>query len=179
MHRIPGLKTKIRTVPHFPKQGILFRDVTSLLQDPNGFKDVVDILTERYKGMKIDAVAGIEARGFILGGALAHNLNVGFVAIRKKGKLPSKVIQESYNLEYGSSTIEVNVDAIKPGANVLIVDDLLATGGTAIAASNLIKKLGGNIVEIAFLVDLPDLGGNKKLEDLGYKVFTMIEFEGA
>ncbi|MDP2750745.1 MAG: adenine phosphoribosyltransferase [Nanoarchaeota archaeon] len=173
-----GIKDKIRTIPHFPKQGIMFRDITTLLQDAKGFRDVVQILTARYRDVRIDAVAGIEARGFILGGALAHNLNVGFVPIRKKGKLPYKVERQEYDLEYGKDVIEVHIDSIKKGDQILIVDDLLATGGTAGAAANLVKKLGGEIVEIAFLVDLPALGGRKKLEAAGNKVFTMVEFEG-
>ncbi len=178
MHRIPEIKEKIRTIPHFPKQGIMFRDITTLLQDAKGFRDVIQILTARYKDVKIDAVAGIEARGFILGGALAHNLDAGFVPLRKKGKLPYQVLREEYELEYGRDAIEAHIDSIKKGSRVLIVDDLLATGGTAGAAANLVKKLGGEVVELAFLVDLPELGGRKKLEAQGLKVFTMVEFEG-
>lgn len=178
MHRIPEIKAKIRTIPHFPKQGIMFRDITTLLQDAKGFRDVIQILTARYNDVKIDAVAGIEARGFILGGALAHNLDAGFVPLRKKGKLPYQVLREEYELEYGKDAIEAHIDSIKKGSRVLIVDDLLATGGTAGAAANLVKKLGGEVIEVAFLVELPELGGRKKLEAQGLKVFTMVEFEG-
>lgn len=172
------IKKKIRTIPHFPKHGVMFRDITTLLQDSQGLKDVVKEFKERYKDSKIDVVAGIEARGFILGGVLAHELGVGFIPLRKKGKLPHKTESITYDLEYGTDTIEVHVDAIKPGENVLLVDDLLATGGTSIAAARLIEKLGGNVVECAFIVDLPDVGGRKKLEAAGYKQFSLVEFEG-
>ena len=178
MHRISEIKSKIRTIPHFPKQGIMFRDITTLLQDAKGFRDVVQILTARYRDVRVDSVAGIEARGFILGGALAHNLNTGFVPIRKKGKLPYTVEREEYDLEYGKDAIEMHIDSIKKGDKIILVDDLLATGGTAGAAAKLITKLGGEIVEIAFIVDLPELGGRKKLKEAGHKVFTMVEFEG-
>ena len=172
------IKSKIRTVPHWPKQGIMFRDITTLLKDAQGFNQMIDLLTERYKSMKIDTVAGIESRGFITGAALAHRLKVGFVPIRKKGKLPAEVVSEEYSLEYGTDKIEVHKDAIKKGQKVLLVDDLVATAGTALAACRLIKKLGGDIVECSFIVDLPELGGKKKLEDAGYKVFNLVEFEG-
>jgi adenine phosphoribosyltransferase len=172
------LRSRIRTVPHFPKQGIMFRDITTLLQDSNGLKDVVIELKKRYQGEKIDLVAGIEARGFIFGSVLAHELNIGFVPIRKKGKLPHKTISHEYELEYGTDTIEIHEDAIKEGQNVLLVDDLIATGGTALAACSLIKKIGGNIVECSFIVDLPDLGGKEKLKQAGHKVFCLVEFEG-
>jgi adenine phosphoribosyltransferase len=141
-------------------------------------KDVVAEFVKRYKDANIDVVAGIEARGFILGGVLAHELNVGFVPLRKKGKLPYKTESVTYDLEYGTDTIEIHVDAIKEGQNVLLIDDLLATGGTSLGAAQLIEKLGGKIAEIAFIVDLPDIGGRKKLTDAGYKVFRLVEFEG-
>ncbi|MFH2028741.1 MAG: adenine phosphoribosyltransferase [Nanoarchaeota archaeon] len=172
------IKKKIRTIPHFPKEGIMFRDITTLLQDAEGLKDVVKEFKERYKDSKIDVIAGIEARGFILGGVLAHELGVGFVPLRKKGKLPFKTESITYDLEYGTDTIEIHTDAIKEGQNVLLVDDLLATGGTGLAAAQLIGKLGGKIVETAFIVDLPEVGGRKKLESAGYKVFALVEFEG-
>lgn len=172
------LKEKIRTVPHWPKQGIMFRDITTLLKDAHGFSHMIDLLVDRYKNIKIDVIAGIESRGFITGAALAHRLRVGFVPIRKKGKLPAETVSEEYELEYGKDKIEVHKDAIKKGDKVLLIDDLLATGGTMSAACRLIKKLGGEIVECSFIVDLPDLGGKKKLESAGYKVFNLVEFEG-
>ena len=172
------LKSKIRTIPHFPKQGIMFRDITTLLKDSHGFNHMIDLLADRYKDMKIDVVVGIEARGFITGGVLAHRLGVGFVPIRKPGKLPAETAYEEYELEYGKDKVEIHLDAINHGDKVLIVDDLLATGGTCTAACNLVKKLGGEIVECSFIVDLPDLGGKKKLEEAGYKVFNLVEFEG-
>lgn len=172
------IKKKIRTIPHFPKQGIMFRDITTLLQDSEGLRDVVLEFVKRYKDSKIDIVAGIEARGFILGGVVAHELGVGFVPLRKKGKLPYKTESITYDLEYGQDTIEIHTDAIKEGENVLLIDDLLATGGTSLGAAQLIEKLGGKVVECAFIVDLPDIGGKKKLINAGYKVFNLVEFEG-
>jgi len=172
------LKEKIRTVPHWPKQGIMFRDITTLLKDAEGLTRMTDLLFERYKDTKIDVVVGIESRGFITGAILAYKLGVGFVPIRKPGKLPAETISEEYELEYGKDKIEMHTDAITEGDIVLLVDDLVATAGTALAACNLIKKLGGNILECSFIVDLPDIGGRKKLEDAGYKVFTLVEFEG-
>jgi adenine phosphoribosyltransferase len=172
------IKDKIRTIPNFPKQGIMFRDITTLLKDAEGLRDVVDAITARYMNAGIDIVVGLEARGFILGGAVAHRLGKGFVPIRKAGKLPGETERHEYELEYGKDRIEVHVDAIKKGEKVLVVDDLLATGGTALAAAVLITKLGGVIVEMAFVIDLPDLGGRKKVEDAGYRVFALCEFEG-
>ncbi|MBD3164705.1 adenine phosphoribosyltransferase [Candidatus Woesearchaeota archaeon] len=172
------IKKKIRTIPHFPKKGIMFRDITTLLQDADGLKDIISEFTRRYKGAKIDIVAGIEARGFILGGIIAHELGLGFVPLRKNGKLPHKCESVTYDLEYGRDTIEIHADAVKEGQNVLLVDDLLATGGTSLAAAQLIEKLGGRIAECAFIVDLPEVGGRKKLEKAEYKVFALVEFEG-
>ncbi|MFA5104544.1 MAG: adenine phosphoribosyltransferase [Candidatus Margulisiibacteriota bacterium] len=172
------IKSRIRTVPHWPKQGILFRDITTLLKDPVGLKLCIDDFVNRYKDRDIDIVAGIDSRGFIIGGALAFVLGKGFVPIRKKGKLPAETEREEYSLEYGTDSIEIHKDAISKGMKVLIVDDLLATGGTATAATKLAKKLGGDIVELAFIVDLPDLGGRKKLEGAGYSVYAQTEFEG-
>ena len=176
--RVENIKNKIRTVPNWPKEGIMFRDITTLLQDAEGLKDVVGEFVKRYMDKNIDIVAGIEARGFILGGAVAKDLGVGFVPIRKKGKLPFKTLEETYEKEYGPDTITMHIDAIKQGQNILLIDDLLATGGTALAAAKLIKKAGGKVAECAFIVDLPDIGGRTKLEDAGYNVFTMVEFEG-
>ncbi|BDU72123.1 adenine phosphoribosyltransferase [Mesoterricola silvestris] len=172
------LKSLIRTIPHYPKEGVQFRDVTTLMKNPEGFRRAIDLLGERYRDQGIRIVAGIESRGFIVGAALAHHLGAGFVPIRKKGKLPAPVIHEDYELEYGLDRIEVHVDAIGKGERVLLVDDLIATGGTAEAALKLIGTLGGVVVETAFLVDLPDLGGRRRLEALGHKVFTLTEFEG-
>jgi adenine phosphoribosyltransferase len=172
------LKSKIRTVPNWPKKGIMFRDITTLLKDKEGYNHMIDLLTKRYKNMRIDLVAGIESRGFITGAVLAHQLGIGFVPIRKPGKLPAETISEEYELEYGKDKIEIHMDAIKKGDHVLLADDLIATGGTALAACKLIEKLGGKIAECCFIVDLPDLGGKKKLEKAGYKVFNLVEFEG-
>jgi len=172
------IKQKIRTVPHWPKPGVMFRDITTLLQDAVGFKRMLDILEERYKNFKVDKIVGIESRGFIIGAPLADRLGVGFVPIRKKGKLPAATISEEYELEYGKDKIEMHLDALLPGEKVLLVDDLIATGGTALAACNLIKKAGGIVAECCFVVDLPELGGKKKLEAAGFKTFALVEFEG-
>jgi adenine phosphoribosyltransferase len=173
-----AIKSKIRTVPHYPKQGIMFRDITTLLKDPAGFHATVDDLVQRYQGMKIDKIAGIESRGFILGAPLAYALGKGFVPIRKKGKLPAETIGHDYELEYGTDRIEIHADAIAKGEQVLLVDDLIATGGTANAACTLIEKMGGKIVECCFIIDLPDIGGHARLEKHGHKVFALCEFEG-
>ncbi len=170
------IKDKIRTIPNFPKPGIMFRDITTLLKDKEGFKKVIEIFEKRYKDKKIDVVAGIESRGFIIGGILASKLNASFVPIRKKGKLPAETISESYELEYGTDTIELHKDAIQPGQNVLIIDDLIATGGTALASCKLIERLQGKIFEIAFIIDLPELKGKERLSK--YNVFTLVKFEG-
>ncbi|MDW7760363.1 MAG: adenine phosphoribosyltransferase [Acidobacteriota bacterium] len=172
------LASKIRTVPNWPKPGIMFRDITTLLKDPEGFKTTVDLLFDRYKDRGIGAVAGIESRGFIVGAALAHRLKVGFLPIRKPGKLPAETVSEEYELEYGRDRIEIHRDAVGKGQRILLVDDLIATGGTALAGCHLIEKLGGEVVECAFIIDLVDLGGNRKLMDAGYKTFRLVEFEG-
>lgn len=172
------IRSRIRTVPHWPKKGIMFRDITTLLKDPVGLKLCIDDFIKRYRHKSIDVVAGIDSRGFIIGGALAFSLGIGFVPIRKKGKLPAETESEEYILEYGTDKIEIHKDAITKGQNVLIVDDLLATGGTATAAAKLVKKLDGKIAELAFIVDLPDLGGRKKLEEAGYSVYAQTAFEG-
>ena len=174
------IKSKIRSIPDYPKKGIMFRDITTLIQDPVGFRLMVDSLTQRYITAEIeyDVIVGIEARGFIMGGALSYTLGKGFAPIRKSGKLPSEVISQEYDLEYGTDTVEIHKDAFEPGTKVLLVDDLLATGGTALAAAALVEKLGGVVTEMAFIVNLPDVGGEKKLLDKGYKVFSLTEFEG-
>lgn len=172
------VKSRIRTVSHYPKQGIMFRDITTLLKDPIGMRVTVDELARRYGNMEIDKVVGIEARGFIVGAPLAYVLGKGFVPIRKKGKLPAETIGHDYELEYGTDRIEIHTDAIAQGEKVLLVDDLIATGGTAEAACTLIEKIGGQIVECCFIIDLPDVGGRKRLEKHGHKVFSLCEFEG-
>ncbi|WP_421703528.1 adenine phosphoribosyltransferase [Aliiroseovarius sp.] len=168
----------IRTIVDFPHEGILFRDVTTLFADPRGLRMAIDQLLHPYAGMRIDKVVGLEARGFILGGAIAHQLTLGFVPIRKKGKLPGATLSQAYTLEYGEAVMEIHDDAIQPGEKVLVVDDLLATGGTAEAGIKLIERLGGEIVGCTFVVDLPELGGRKKLEDMGMDVHILCEFEG-
>ena len=173
-----SIKSKIRTIENYPIDGVMFRDITTLLQDPEGLRESIDQLVNRYKDLKIDKIVAIEARGFILGAPLAYLLNIGLVLIRKPGKLPSETINQEYKLEYGSDMVEIHIDAIKKGERVLIVDDLIATGGTAEAAVKLIQKVQGEIVECCFIIDLPGLGGSEKLEKMGQKVFTLCEFEG-
>ena len=172
------VKDYIRTIVDFPHEGILFRDVTTLFADPRGFRMAVDQMLHPYAGQRIDVVVGLEARGFILGGAIAHQLGTGFVPIRKKGKLPGTTISQDYKLEYGEAIVEIHDDTIQAGQRVLIVDDLLATGGTAEAGISLVERLGGAIVGCAFIVDLPDLGGRKRLEALGMEVHALCAFEG-
>jgi len=172
------IKSLIRTIPDYPKQGILFRDITTLLKDPAGLHLVIDELSTRYAEWAIDKVVGIEARGFIIGSALAFQLGAGFVPIRKPGKLPAETLGCDYALEYGSDRVEIHRDAISKGERILLVDDLIATGGTAEAASKLIQGMGGEILECAFVIALPDLGGRKRLEQLGHTVFSLCEFEG-
>jgi len=173
------IKSKIRTVPDYPVKGVQFRDISTLISDPEGLQLVVEGLQERYvSNNAFDIIVGIEARGFIVGSALAYSLRKGFVMIRKPGKLPGKVIAQEYQLEYGSDKMEIHADAFIPGTKVLIVDDLLATGGTVMAAIALVEKLGGVVVESAFIVDLPDIGGSKKLQNNGYSTFSLTEFEG-
>ncbi|SDW12404.1 adenine phosphoribosyltransferase [Litoreibacter albidus] len=172
------VKDYIRTIPDFPHAGIMFRDVTTLFLDPRGFRMAVDQLLHPYAGMRFDKVAGLEARGFIMGGAIAHQLSTGFVPIRKKGKLPGKTIEQSYKLEYGEATMELHEDSLQPGDKVLLVDDLLATGGTAEAGIKLIEKLGAEVIGCSFIIDLPDLGGRAKLEAMGQDVHVLCDFEG-
>jgi adenine phosphoribosyltransferase len=168
----------IRTIENYPKPGILFRDITTLLGDARAFRRAVDELVQPWAGAKIDKVAGIEARGFILGGAVAHQLSAGFVPIRKKGKLPHQTVRMAYALEYGEDEIEMHVDAVTPGQRVLLVDDLVATGGTAAGAVNLLRNCGAVVEAACFIVDLPDLGGAEKLRGMGVAVRTLIAFEG-
>ncbi|MBM3376171.1 MAG: adenine phosphoribosyltransferase [Betaproteobacteria bacterium] len=168
----------IRTIPDHPKQGIMFRDITTLLKDAVGLRIAVNEFVNRYSGMRIQKVAGIESRGFILGAPIAYMLGVGFVPIRKKGKLPSQTISQEYDLEYGTDVIEVHTDAINKGERVLLVDDLIATGGTAAAAVRLLLALEAEVVECGFAVDLPDLGGRQRLQSMGQSVFALCEFDG-
>ena len=171
-----NLREKIRTVPNWPIEGVMFRDITTLLLDPDAFKDTCDMLFERYQKMEIDKVVAIDARGFIFGAVLAYKLNVGFVPVRKAGKLPHKTISESYTLEYGENRVEMHLDAIEKNERILVVDDLIATGGTISAATKLVEKLGGVIVECVFIVELPDLKGREKIKN--YDIFALTEFEG-
>jgi len=170
------LKGSIRSIPDWPIKGVIFRDLTTLMQDPEAYRNACDVFYNRYQNMNIDKVVGIDARGFVFGAVLAYQLNVGFVPVRKKGKLPYKTISEQYTLEYGKNTVEMHEDAINAGEKIVIVDDLIATGGTIEAAVKLVKKLGGDILECAFIVELPDLKGREKIKD--QKIFTICEFEG-
>ncbi len=173
-----SLRSAIRTIPDYPKPGILFRDITTLLGDAQAFRRAVDALVQPWAGLKMDKVAGMEARGFILGGAVAHQLSAGFVPIRKKGKLPHTTVSIAYSLEYGLDEMEVHIDAVKPGERVILVDDLIATGGTAAGAVQLLQKLGADVVAACFVIDLPDLGGARKIEALGVPVRTLVSLEG-
>lgn len=172
------LAAAIRSINDYPKPGIVFRDITTLLGNPRAFRRAVDELVQPYAGTKVDKIAGIEARGFILGGAMAHQLSTGFVPIRKKGKLPHTTVRVAYSLEYGVDEMEMHVDAVQPDEKVILVDDLIATGGTAEGAVKLLRQMGAEIVSACFVIDLPDLGGRKKLEDLGVEVRTLVEFAG-
>jgi adenine phosphoribosyltransferase len=176
--RTTDLRASIRSIPDYPTPGIMFRDITTLLGDARAFRRAVDELVHPYAGGKVDKVAGIEARGFILGGAVAHQLSAGFVPIRKKGKLPHKTVRVSYLLEYGSDEIEMHADALVKGERVVLVDDLIATGGTAGAAVELLRQLGAEVVAACFIIDLPELGGAEKLRGLGVNVRTLMAFEG-
>ncbi|MDC1311052.1 adenine phosphoribosyltransferase [Burkholderiales bacterium] len=173
-----NIKELIRTIPDYPKPGIMFRDITTLLSDPEGFKYVIKILADRYSKYDFDFIAGIEARGFIVGAPLAATLTKGFIPVRKTGKLPGQTVSQSYELEYATDKIEIHADAFPKGSRILLVDDLIATGGTAIATTQLIERCGGEIVECCFVIDLPDLGGAKKLEAMGRCVFSLVGFEG-
>ena len=173
-----NLKNLIRTIPNYPKDGVMFRDITTLIQHPAGFRRTIDELVQPFAGGDINRIAGIEARGFILGGAVAHQLSIGFIAVRKKGKLPWQTISVQYELEYGTDELEIHIDSIKKGDRILIIDDLIATGGTAAATTQLVRDAGGEVVGASFVVDLPDLGGSKRLEEMGVPVRYLMEFEG-
>ncbi len=170
------IKSKVRSIPNWPIKGVIFRDITTLLQDPKAFKEICQIFYNRYVNEKVDRIVGIDARGFLFGSVLAVELGIGFVPIRKKGKLPYKTISESYTLEYGEETIEIHEDAIDPGDRIVIIDDLMATGGTIAASAALVEKLGGDILECAFVIELPDLKGREKMGDRN--LFAILEFEG-
>ncbi|GGP19770.1 adenine phosphoribosyltransferase [Silvimonas iriomotensis] len=172
------IQSHIRTVPDWPQPGVMFRDITPLLQDPKLFRVLVDTFVHRYMDAKLDVVAGVDARGFILGAVVAYELNLGFVPIRKKGKLPYLTVAEEYELEYGSATVEIHTDACKAGDRVLLIDDLVATGGTMLAAYNLLHRLGATVVEGAAIVDLPELGGSRLIRDQGLPLFTICDFAG-
>lgn len=172
------LRSSIRSIPDYPKPGIVFRDITTLLGDARAFRRAIDELVQPWAGTKIDKVAGIEARGFILGGAVAHQLSAGFVPLRKKGKLPHATVSIAYSLEYGIDEMEMHEDAVAPGERVILVDDLIATGGTATAAVSLLKRIGAEVEAACFVIDLPDLGGAQKIRDLGVPVRTLMEFAG-
>jgi adenine phosphoribosyltransferase len=174
------LKSHIRTVPDWPAPGVQFRDITPLLQDPRVFRVLIDAFVHRYMdpALRPDVVAGLDARGFILGSVVAYELGLGFVPIRKKGKLPFTTVEETYELEYGSATVELHTDAVKPGQRVLLIDDLIATGGTMMAGKKLLEKLGAIVLEGAAIVDLPELGGSQRIQDSGLKLFTLVSFEG-
>ena len=173
-----NLKDAIRTIPDYPKPGIMFRDITTLLGDARAFRQAIDQLVQPWAGTKIDKVAGMEARGFILGGAVAHQLSAGFVPIRKKGKLPHTTVRIAYSLEYGLDEMEMHRDAVMPGERVILVDDLIATGGTAEGACKLLKQIGAEVVAACFVIDLPDLGGAQKIRDMGVPVRSLLEFSG-
>ncbi|MEN9657987.1 MAG: hypothetical protein RL571_1452 [Pseudomonadota bacterium] len=172
------IRDRIRTVPNWPQAGVLFRDITPLLQDKKTFRVLVDIFVHRYMDMDLDMVAGVDARGFILGAVVAYELNLGFVPVRKKGKLPFLTVAEEYELEYGSATVEMHTDACKKGDRVLLIDDLVATGGTMVAAAKLLDRLGATVVEAAAIVDLPELGGSKIVREQGISLFTVCDFAG-
>ncbi|MCB1325109.1 MAG: adenine phosphoribosyltransferase [Spirochaetales bacterium] len=173
------IRKTIRTVPDWPEKGVMFRDITPIFQNPIALRGTMDAFIHRYFEMGASMIAGVDARGFLLGVTIAYGLNLPFVPIRKKGKLPWKTIEEEYELEYGKATVELHADAVKAGDRVVIFDDLIATGGTMLAAAQLIQRLGAEIIEASAIVDLPELGGSKKLRDAGLSVFTLVEFEGA
>mgnify|MGYP006268762659 FL=1 len=172
------IRSHIRTVPDWPSPGVQFRDITPLLSTPRVFRVLIDQFVHRYFDERPDVIAGMDARGFIIGSVLAYELNVGFVPIRKKGKLPFNTVEESYELEYGSASVELHTDAVRPGDRVVLIDDLIATGGTMMAGRKLLERLGGEVIEGAAIVDLPDLGGSQRLRESGLKLFTLVEFGG-
>lgn len=173
-----SIKQAIRTVPDWPKPGVNFRDITTVLQDRTAFRKLIDAFVHRYHGTRVDAVAAVDARGFIIGSALAYELNAGLVLVRKKGKLPFDTLVEDYELEYGTASVELHKDAFRPGDKVVLVDDLIATGGTMLAAARLIRQIGADIIEVAAMIDLPDLGGSDKLRQENLPVYTVCAFEG-
>ncbi len=170
------VRNAIRSVPDWPKEGVTFRDITPVLQDPRSFRALIDIFVYRYMRQRLDLIAGVDARGFIIGSVLAYELNLGFVPVRKSGKLPFSTVVEEYTLEYGNNSVEMHTDAVLPGQRVLLVDDLIATGGTMVAASRLLQRLGANVIEAAALIDLPDLGGSNAIRENGLPVFTVCKF---
>lgn len=170
------VRSTIRTVPNWPHEGVMFRDITPVLQDPRAFRVLIDLFVYRYMRQRLDLVAGVDARGFILGAVLAYELNLGFVPVRKKGKLPFKTLAEEYTLEYGNAAVEMHTDAVRPGQRVLLIDDLVATGGTMVAAAKLLQRLGANVVEAAAIIDLPDLGGSQAVKDTGLPLYTVCSF---
>ena len=172
------VKSAVRTVPNWPQEGVMFRDITTVLQDRTVFRKLIDAFIHRYHHLSIDAIAGVDARGFIIGSVLAYELNASFVPIRKKGKLPFDTVSESYDLEYGKAEVEIHKDAFQKGDKVILMDDLIATGGTMLAASSLIERLGAEIIEAAAIIDLPDLGGSKKLREKGLSIYSVCQFDG-
>lgn len=172
-----SIKSRIRTIPHYPREGIMFRDITTLLKDPIGLRTTIDVITERYRTEKINKIIGIESRGFIFAAPVAYALGAGFVPIRKQGKLPAKTISCDYQLEYGSDRIEIHADAIDKGDRILMIDDLIATGGTMEAAIKLVQEMGGNIIECCFVVDLPNVGGSKRLRQQGHQLYSLCSFD--
>ena len=172
------IRSHIRTVPDWPAPGIMFRDITPLLANPRVFRVLIDQFVHRYFDVKPTAIAGLDARGFIIGSVVAYELNIGFVPVRKKGKLPFTTVEETYELEYGSATVEMHTDAVQPGDRVVLIDDLIATGGTMMAGKKLLERLGATVLEGAAIVDLPELGGSNKLREAGLSLFTLVNFEG-
>lgn len=173
------IRDTIRTVPDWPKAGVMFRDITPVLQDPQAFRVLIDLFVYRYMRQRLDLVAGIDARGFIIGAVLAYELKLGFVPVRKQGKLPYKTVSETYSLEYGNATVEMHMDSVRPGQRVLLIDDLIATGGTMLAASRLLQRLGANVAEAAAMIDLPDLKGSQTVRESGLPVYTVCSFHEA
>lgn len=173
------IRRTIRSIPDWPRPGVMFRDITPLLQDPRTFRVLIDLFVYRYMRQRLDLVAGVDARGFIIGSVLAYELNLGFVPVRKSGKLPFRTVAEEYTLEYGNSSVEMHADAVRTGQRVLLVDDLIATGGTMLAAIKLLQRLGANVVEAAAIVDLPDLGGSGKIAATGTPLFTVCSYSSA
>lgn len=178
MHTDPAdyIRQTIRSVPNWPSPGVTFRDITPVLQNPRAFRVLIDLFLYRYMDQRLDLIAGVDARGFIVGSVLAYELNLGFIPVRKKGKLPFRTVAEDYSLEYGNATVEIHTDSVRPGQRVLLIDDLIATGGTMVAASRLLQRLGANTVEAAAIIDLPDLGGSQAVRDTGLPVYTVCTF---